>query len=257
MASIRETRLFSPGGAPASAATHAGQGISETVDRVLLPDFLAIKDIQARKAAFFEFLKPLVQEENRRLLEDRRRILDLAAWRNVDEPLRPRDRAWLEEMGERYKVQTTLFQAPRSFFSQLLEAVDIIPVSLALAQAADESALGSSRLAKEGNNLFGQTCRARGCGASSNRSGAVRMLRFDSIGESVRYYMENLNVNAAYQSMRSLRAQLRAKGSRLTGTALGPGLERYSELGHEYIRLILSKIRTDNLTRFDEAEWLP
>ncbi|MBF0296914.1 MAG: glucosaminidase domain-containing protein [Magnetococcales bacterium] len=231
-------------------APATGQGIFEAVDKVLLPDFLAIKNMKERQIAFFEFLRPLVQEENRRLLEDRRRILDLQAWHRHKEPFRPHDRVWLEGVAERYRVQATLEDDPTGFFAQLLEGVDIIPVSLALAQAADESGLGSSRLAKEGNNLFGQTCAARGC-----RRG--RMLRFESVAESVRYYIENLNVNNAYQDMRSLRANLRAKGRTITGEALTPGLSRYSEQGSGYVRLIQSKIRMYDLTRLDEAEFLP
>ena len=39
---------------------------------------------------------------------------------------------------------------------EYLEKIDVIPVSLVLAQSAVESAWGSSRFAREGNNIFGE-----------------------------------------------------------------------------------------------------
>ena len=44
---------------------------------------------------------------------------------------------------------------PGAIIEALLQRVDVIPAGLALAQAANESAWGKSRFAREGNNLFG------------------------------------------------------------------------------------------------------
>lgn len=257
---IQEAKLLLPNDTRIFKSSKQGQTITEAVDKILLPDFATIVDPQERKEAFFEFLTPLVQEENRRLREERLRILDLQTWRIADEPFRPMDRAWLEEMGKRYQIMVSLEES-EAFFAKLLEVVDIIPVSLALAQAANESGLGSSRLAKDQNNLFGQVCHTPKCGVSSDRSHSMarrtRMAHFVSVQDSVRYYVTNLNVNPFYQSFRALRADLRAKGEKITGDLVSQGLRHYSELGEAYVQLVLTLIDKDDLTRFDEAEYLP
>ncbi|MEO5332825.1 MAG: glucosaminidase domain-containing protein [Magnetococcus sp. YQC-5] len=236
--------------------TPTGRSIDKAIQQESMPDFQNIADIQTRKEAFFEFLTPLIRKENRRLQEERRRILDLRAWRLANEPLRPRDRIWLMDMAEKYKVQALLSET-KPFFSQLLEAVDVIPVSLALAQAARESGLGSSRMARERNNLFGHMCYPPTCSPHRSKTNSSTGLRFDSVEQSVRDYMTNLNTNRAYQGMRTLRAELRAKGKSITGTALGVGLQRYSIQGMAYVQMIKAAIDRDDLTRLDGAEYLP
>ena len=69
----------------------------------------------------------------------------------------------------------------------LLNRVDVIPPSLALAQGANESAWGTSRFSKEGNNYFGQWCFKLGCGLVPRQrdSGAQHeVAKFDSPRQS-------------------------------------------------------------------------
>src|SRR5690606_4569882 len=47
------------------------------VEEVSMPNFVAITDIRARKAAFFEFLEPFVQQANEEILAEREAILKL------------------------------------------------------------------------------------------------------------------------------------------------------------------------------------
>jgi Bax protein len=59
------------------------------------------------------------------------------------------DRLWLMVAADRYRVDAEDLAA-------LARRMDVIPPSLALAQAAVESGWGTSRFAREGNALFGQ-----------------------------------------------------------------------------------------------------
>ncbi|MDZ7825939.1 MAG: glucosaminidase domain-containing protein [Gammaproteobacteria bacterium] len=55
-------------------------------------------------------------------------------------------------------------RAPREIEQDRLRRADEIPPSLVLAQAAAESAWGTSRFARMANNLFGQPRFTEGCG---------------------------------------------------------------------------------------------
>ena len=142
----------------------------------------------------------------------------------------------------------------QDLIDELLVRVDIIPVSLALAQAANESAWGTSRFAREGNNIFGQWCFDEGCGLvpgqrADDASHEVRS--FSSVEASVRAYFRNLNTNPTYEYLRELRAQMRMKGKPLDSRALAQGLLRYSERGHVYISELYDIIRVNDLLALD------
>ena len=59
------------------------------------------------------------------------------------------ERVWLKRRFKEYKIDD-------QDLSKLKMRMDIIPVSIAIAQAANESGWGTSRFALEGNALFGQ-----------------------------------------------------------------------------------------------------
>ena len=54
------------------------------------------------------------------------------------------------------KAETFRVQGKKGNLKELLVRMDIIPTSIALAQAAKESGWGTSRFALEGNAIFGQ-----------------------------------------------------------------------------------------------------
>ena len=136
----------------------------------------------------------------------------------------------------------------------LLRRVDTIPVSLALAQSASESAWGSSRFAVQGNNFFGEWCYEPGCGlVPKNRlPGRKHMVEtFGGIEASVDSYMHNLNSHEAYVEFRKARKQLRNSGSRLKGLDLLPTLQKFSERRQNYLEDIRVITLVNNLERFD------
>src|SRR5690606_11880502 len=138
----------------------------------------------------------------------------------------------------------------------LLRRVDVLPSSLVLAQAANESAWGTSRFAVEGNNYFGQWCFTEGCGLVPDRrlsEASHEVKAFTSAGESVEAYFMNINTFGAYQGLRLMREELRRSGQIIDGLTLAEGLESYSERGEEYIEELQSMIQFNELLERDSV----
>lgn len=73
--------------------------------------------------------------------------------------------------------------------------------------AAAESGWGTSKLARNNNNLFGMKCAKGRC---NNAPCKVKgYSQFESVKDSVNAYVVNLNTHPAYSSFRKSRAQLR------------------------------------------------
>ena len=205
-----------------------------------LPDFAAIDQVGERKQAFFGFLAPKVREANALIREERARLLGIAKAAEAD--LKPGwfDRRWLARVSEKYEVLWDP-DAPLAELDVLKRRIDIVPISLALVQAATESGWGRSRFAVDGNNLFGHWCFQEGCGIvpANRRSGARHeVAAFDSVHDSVRRYLWNLNTHEAYQPVREIRARLRGSEQPVTALALADGLVRYSERREDYVEEI-------------------
>lgn len=214
-----------------------------------VPDFAALPTVSARKAAFFAFLLPRIEAENQRIDELRARIEVL---QNAEGPWDGETEAWLRSLESRYGVPTPEARADRLI--HLLRRVDRIPPSLALAQAATESAWGTSRFAQVGRNFFGQWCYREGCGLVPllRPEGSEHEVRlFERSADSVVSYMHNLNSHPAHRSFRVLRAAARREGRPLSGELLAPGLLRYSERRAAYVADLLAIMRFNRLARFD------
>jgi Bax protein len=220
-----------------------------------LPDFESFNDTQARKDAFFSFLTTYVERENNTITETRALLEPM--WQVASSGQRLSDVEYLLmlDIAERYRLDAAEL-SDRQVLQELMERVDIIPTSLVLAQAANESAWGMSRFAREGNNIFGQWCFDTGCGLVPARRGknATHEVRaFASIEESVNSYFLNLNTNNSYQDLREMRAQMRAQGRALDSLVLARGLTRYSQRGMAYVSELQDIIRVNRLGALDKS----
>lgn len=215
--------------------------------------------VATRKSLFFRSLLPMVLIANREIRNDRGRLLDLQKRVTAGEPVSDRDREWFEELAKRYGMAPDDLDDPVVLTSNsirsILLRVDVIPPSLALAQAAVESAYGTSRFASEGNALYGQWHLGRGLVPGQQRTelGDWRIKAFDTPLGSVRAYMRNLNTNRAYAPFRRLRAQARAANEVPRGAPLAAGLLAYSEKGQAYVSLLRSLIARNGLSATDTA----
>jgi Bax protein len=213
-----------------------------------LPDFSQYQDTNEKKKAFFSFLYPRIVLANSRILIERQYLETLSRKDTLSES----ETSWLEKQAERLRVD----EEPGSdeMFRRLRSRIDFIPPSLVLAQAANESAWGTSRFALQGNNLFGQWCFSKGCGIvpkGREEGKSHEVADFDSPYRSIRSYMQNLNRHPSYQMVRDLRREARENGRFASGNALAAGLISYSERGEEYISEIRSMITFNKLSDYD------
>lgn len=205
--------------------------------------------IPTKKQEFFDFLRPVVRAENSRIRSQRAHLRELLEALEADESLSAGDREWLARMANRYRVQV---DEPLARARALLTRVDIIPVPLALAQAALESAWGQSRFAREANNLFGEWCFEPGCGLVPQQrppGKTYEVEAFDGVGGSVRSYIHNLNSHPAYAKLREIRARARAEGEMPDGYEMAAGLVNYAAIGEVYVQHIRSVIERNELRR--------
>lgn len=236
------------------------QGIALAIDRVevvdykeaeiktQLPDFTTYPDVKEKKKAFFEFLRPMVKQENARLRKERKYLIDIFSKR-TSKKLSKEEKEWIDHKVEVLRIKNFNLDSATSR-QELLVKVDEIPESLFLAQAADESGWGTSRFAREGNNLFGQWCYSKGCGLvpkNRNPGATHEVQRFETVNDAVSSYVTNINRNDAYVPFRKLRAKDRSDGKELSGYQLADGLVKYSERGEAYVHEIKEMILKNNL----------
>jgi len=212
-------------------------------------DIGKVRESKKRKGLFFKTVLPLVLQVNEEIQKDRERLADLISREKRGVKIGPVDRLWLIVMAERYKTK-------RGNLKALVERVDIIPPSLALAQAAEESGWGTSRFVREGNAMFGQwtTADSEGIIPKNRDAGKTHKIKaFKSLLHSVRSYARNLNTHRAYRDLRRARMQLRQQGKPLIGLGLTGQLTSYSERGEEYVKTLRTIIGVNKLIRFDDA----
>ncbi len=198
-------------------------------------DYSGVTTVTEKKRLFFDILRPLVQAENARLADLRKRLLALS--------VNGRRQDWVLDVAEHYKVEPPL---TGDSWTELMRRVDTIPLELVLAQAAMESGWGESRFAQEGNNLFGQWCFTRGCGIvpSDRLEGASHEVRrFNNVKDALVSYMHNLNMGHAYGDLRQMRASLRQLNLQPDAPTLAGGLSRYSERGGAYVEEVRQVMR--------------
>ena len=215
-----------------------------------IPDFTVYDNVKDKKLAFFEYMLPLVKEQNSLIKDQRERLLELRHL-SVSEFSRAQEDL-VTKLIKEYRIKSD--QLSKDDINQLLLRVDEVPASLALAQAAMESAWGTSRFAVQANNLFGQWCYTKGCGLVPLRRDAGsshEVEKFLSVSDAVSSYMRNINSHRAYAALRKDRAQLRASGNAVTGYKLAEGLVDYSELREAYVKEIQAVIRINKLAQYD------
>ncbi|MBL1383277.1 MAG: glucosaminidase domain-containing protein [Colwellia sp.] len=218
---------------------------------VKLPKFSEFTDVKEKKHAFFNFIKPHVEAENKKILQQRANIEIARMMLEHDEPLSKKQASDIKKILKLYRLPETLDTLT---LTQALRRVDIIPKELALMQAANESAWGTSRFARIGLNFFGQWCYKKGCGMVPRRRNSEaehEVAAFKSVRAAVSSYFKNINTHNAYKELRTIREDLRAQQKPILATKLTYGLMSYSERGEVYIEELNTMIN-QNRAYFDE-----
>ena len=201
-----------------------------------------LQSVQLKKETFIKIVLPLIVAENEKILDDREK-LKLLVEKKFTSDL---EKQWLRQKLLEYKVK-------KGDLDELMHRMDMIPVSIALAQAAKESGWGTSRFALEGNAIFGQwTWDGQGI-APLKRDGDKnhKILKFPILRASVKAYKNNLNTHKSYSKFREKRKSLRSKNKKITGLALTDTLKNYAQTGSEYTKILNQIITQNRLSDFE------
>jgi len=226
------------------------------IARAAVPVTLSKKELppEERQGIFLDTLLPAVIVENASLVYRRQRLMPMLELLRDGANLPAPDAEWLAKLAEEYQVEGDVLTDVKAQ-TELTRRLDVIPPGLVLAQAALESGWGSSLAAQRDRDLFGMLGVVSAEGkkrrdATGAKQGAPR---FAHVQDSVKSYMHNLNIHAAYQGLREMRANARAKGKLPEGRQLAEGLTRYSILGKQYVKMVQSMIRQHDLSGYDQA----
>jgi Bax protein len=211
--------------------------------------------VQQKVQYFFFIYAPLVLKANEAVQLDRNRLQALRRGPAAERVPGSAGGDWLGALAKDYELKGDL--AAPAMLQELESRVDIVPTSLALAQAAMESGWGSSHFADLGNALFGQwTWGDDGITPTNQRAGEkgnYKVKAFARPGLSVAAYLHNLNTHPAYGDLRRLRTAAREQGRPVTGHDLAAGLVKYSERGQVYVEELRSIIRHSRLEETEKA----
>ncbi|MDY0212935.1 MAG: glucosaminidase domain-containing protein [Desulfuromonadaceae bacterium] len=192
-----------------------------------------IMSTSSKKQRFLTTLVPVVSRVHTDLMQ---RYLQVQNWLELG-----RKQETIAKLKSEYKVRTD---------PELLQALKPHPPSVALAQAAMESAWGTSRFFVEANNVFGvwsyNSNEARIAAEQQRGDKTIWIRKYDSLEASVRDYYRLLGRSAAYKEFRQLRMRSADPHE------LVKKLHRYSEKSHEYSKELSSVIRYNEFTRFDD-----
>ena len=206
-------------------------------------DLSKIEPTSRRKEIFLSSILPLVVKSNLDILNDRKILC---------EAIKNKDNKKKEEIAKKHYIDLSKIEK-LMIDNTLIRKIDIVPISLVMAQAAAESGWGTSRFALEGNALFGQWTWDKSKGIqpkfASDQKAVVR--KFETLSDSVKSYLLNLNTHIAYSSMRAKRNRDCNQEKLISGYELANWMGNYAITRDEYIKLLRLIIKKNNLVLLD------
>ena len=204
------------------------------------------------KKIFVKTLLPLISYQNQNILLERSKLETIKVFLDNNKTLPKLDLIFLERISKKYKLKTN--NKPKyQIVNQLLDLVDIIPSSIVLAQAANESGWGNSRFAREFNALFGEYTYdfSKGVVPLQRKEGEKYLVKsFDSIDKSVQSYFNNLNSHYAYADFREVRKIMREQNNFSNIKLLVSKLDSYAA-DKNYTEIINLIIEANKLNQFN------
>ena len=200
-------------------------------------DMSNLKDTNDKKKRFFDFMRPIIIEENAKVLELRSQLEEAKRSNS--------NKVWVREIAKAY---TVTWEIGKENWKKLFERVDAVALEVALSQSALESAWGQSRFAQHGNNFFGQWCYEKGCGIipeNRDENSKHEVAAFASVNESVRSYIKTINTGRVYAGLRIIRRKNREAGKPVDAKAQAGGLIKYSQQREKYVRSIRNMIKVN------------
>ena len=221
-----------------------GQSVKPVYLTKLPKDLKKIKSTNKRKETFIKIIMPLILIENEKIIEDRKKLFKILGKQSNTMG----EKVWLKRRFKDYDIKG-------EDISELKLRLDIIPTSIAIAQAAKESGWGTSRFALEGNAMYGQwTWGGDGIEPSQkDKKKEHKILKFPKLQSSVSAYMKNLNTHRGYSEFRKERSKIREKNKTVEGIDLVEYLYNYAQTGSEYVKILKKIIEQNDLTDCDSS----
>ena len=221
-----------------------GQSVKPIYLTKLPKDLKKIKSTNKRKETFIKIVMPLILIENEKIIENRKKLFKILGKQSNSMG----EKVWLKRRFKDYDIKG-------EDISELKLRLDIIPTSIAIAQAAKESGWGTSRFALEGNAMYGQwTWGGDGIEPSQkDKKKEHKILKFPKLQSSVSAYMKNLNTHRGYSEFRKERSKIREKNKTVEGINLVKYLYNYAQTGSEYVKILKKIIEQNDLTDFDSS----
>ncbi|SUZ48092.1 uncharacterized protein METZ01_LOCUS946 [marine metagenome] len=221
-----------------------GQPVKPIYLSQLPKDLDRLKNTKKKKDTFIKIVMPLILDENNKILENRKKLFKILGKSTNSMG----EKRWLKRRFKEYGIK-------KGDITELKVRMDIIPPSIAIAQAAIESGWGTSRFALEGNAMFGQwTWSKNGIEPTEkNKNKSHKILKFSMLRSSVKAYKNNLNTHNGYKEFREKRAELRKNNKKISGLKLVSYLYNYAATGKEYIKILKRAIDQNRLTDFDDS----
>jgi len=225
------------------------QLFADNVPKEFPQSTLDFDSIQFQQDKFVSTLVPVIIQENERILKDRKFATDFFSKYNSDTiegRFAKTDFDKMMSVASKYKISDPFSK------KEYDDKIDVVPVSLALSQAALESGWGESRVARRANNLFGQKT-FTGKKELISLDGEVKYAFFDDYMDAVKSYMLNLNSHEAYSEFRRKRAKAKIDNRLYSGISAAATLKNYSEIGRAYTGMLVELIQ-NRFKSFDDIK---
>ena len=213
--------------------------------------------LSKKKKEFIKIVLPLIISQNQEILSDRNRLLKIREYLLKYKTISKKEQKVIEYLSKQYSIES-INRHKVDIIDDLLLSVDVIPNSIALAQAVNESGWGTSRFAKEYNALFGQYTFDESIGVVPIRrdKGKKHLIKhFSSFDQSIKSYFKNINTHFAYKEFRKLRDEIRDNSNQVKNILLVHKLNAYAE-DKNYVDILIDIIKINNLSDYDNLDLL-
>ena len=197
-------------------------------------DFAKVKG-KSKKQIFIDTLIPTIEKIRTKVEADKQYVISLIE----KEVLTEEEKLYLNEMFTKYKVKS-------KSKNELVHKMVVPPTSFILGQASLESGWGSSKLAREGNNLFAIRSTLKDKEKTVYLGPNQFYKKYETLEDSLMDYIMTLSRHSSYSNLR------KAINDGEKTMVLVKHLGNYSEVKNIYEQRLTQIITKNNLVKYDD-----
>ena len=197
-------------------------------------DFDKVKG-KSKKQIFIDTLIPTIEKIRAKVEADKQYVISLIE----KEILTEEEKLFLNEMYTKYKVKS-------KSKNDLVHKMVVPPTSFILGQASLESGWGSSKLAREGNNLFAIRSTLKDKERTVYLGPNQFYKKYETLEDSLMDYIMTLSRHSSYSNLR------KAINNGEETIVLVKHLSNYSEVKYIYEQRLTQIITKNNLVKYDD-----